>query len=206
MSGRSSLLQGAASARRTCTFWLAGGYERWGAALPWRGHALPGWAAVCRPAWQGRAIRCNRPEPALIAAIPKVLRAGRPQTGRVWIADWGFARLGLFGFLAGVGVDFGLWVNAGARMAWRGRNLLRSELPVRPGPRLWLEGEIYRPEGGGIRVSGPVVWKQGSRKSPEERGPGDGVTTGESLGRVWAEDRRRMRIGGLSGLGSSAWG
>jgi hypothetical protein len=178
----------------------AGGYELLVAALPWRGRALPVWAAVCRQDWQGVGTSRNHLEHAFIAAVTSALRAVRPQMRLVWIADRGFARLSLFQFLASLGVDFCIRVNAHTKIAWRGRNLLLSELAVKPGQTLWLEGVSYRPQGrpferGGIRVNLLVAWKRPThRGTPQAPQPWYVVTSLESPQQALASYRRRMRI------------
>jgi hypothetical protein len=178
----------------------AGGYELLVAALPWRGRALPVWAAVCAGSWQGIHTSRNHLEHAFIAAVTSALRAVRPQMRLVWIADRGFARLSLFQFLASLGVDFCIRVNAKTKIAWRGRNLLLSELAVKPGQTLWLEGVSYRPQGrpferGGIRVNLLVAWKRPThRGTPQAPQPWYVVTSLESPQQALAYYRRRMRI------------
>jgi hypothetical protein len=189
----------------------AGGYELLVAALPWRGRALPVWAAVCAGSWQGIHTSRNHLEHAFIAAVTSALRAVRPQMRLVWIADRGFARLSLFQFLASLGVDFCIRVNAKTKIAWRGRNLLLSELAVKPGQTLWLEGVSYRPQGrpferGGIRVNLLVAWKRpthrGTLQAPQ---PWYVVTSLESPQQALAYYRRRdAHRGGLSGLEAAA--
>jgi hypothetical protein len=178
----------------------AGGYELLVAALPWRGRALPVWAAVCAGSWQGIHTSRNHLEHAFIAAVTSALRAVRPQMRLVWIADRGFARLSLFQFLASLGVDLLIRVNATTKIAWRGRNLLLSELSVKPGQTLWLEGVSYRPQGrpferGGIRVNLLVAWKWPThRGTPQAPQPWYMVTSLESPQQALASYRRRMRI------------
>jgi hypothetical protein len=140
------------------------------------------------------------PGHAFIAAVTSALRAVRPQMRLVWIADRGFARLSLFQFLAGLGVDLLIRVNAKTKIAWRGQNLLLSELAVKPGQTLWLEGVSYRPQGrpferGGIRVNLLVAWKRPThRGTPQAPQPWYVVTSLESPQQALASYRRRMRI------------
>jgi hypothetical protein len=148
----------------------------------------------------GGGYQPQPPGHAFIAAVTSALRAVRPQMRLVWIADRGFARLSLFQFLAGLGVDFCIRVNAKTKIAWRGRNLLLSELAVKPGQTLWLEGVIYRPQGrpferGGIRVNLLVAWKRPThRGTPQAPQPWYVVTSLESPQQALASYRRRMRI------------
>jgi hypothetical protein len=166
----------------------------------------PGGAALCPCGllsawqdWQGVGTSRNHLEHAFIAAVTSALRAVRPQMRLVWIADRGFARLSLFQFLAGLGVDLLIRVNAKTKIAWRGRNLLLSELAVKPGQTLWLEGVSYRPQGrpferGGIRVNLLVAWKRARKKPPQGLEPWYVVTSLESPQQALAYYRRRMRI------------
>jgi len=171
----------------------APGYEVLVAALPWRGRALPLWGEVCRQKWQGLTLSRNSLEHAFIEAVTSAVRAVRPQIRPVWIADRGFARLNLFQFLAGLGVDFCIRVEAHTKILWQGEKILLSHLPLKKGEVLWLEGVVYRPEGrpferGGIEVNLLVAWK-GSASEPWYV-----VTTLESPQQAWAYYRRRMRI------------
>lgn len=143
----------------------AGGYELLVAALPWRGRALPLWTHVCRQKWQDLLTSRNHLEETLIRALTATLRQARPDLRPVWIADRGFARLNLFQFLAELGVDFCIRVDAQTKIAWQGQKLLLRSMPVQPGQVCWLEGVTYRPEGrpferGGIRVNLLVAWKR----------------------------------------------
>lgn len=174
--------------------WTAAtGYEVLVAALPWRGRALPLWAYVCREDWQGLRLSRNHLEHAFIEAVTKALRAVRPKSRMVWIADRGFARLNLFRFLASLEVDFCIRVNAQTKILWQGQKMLFQDLPIQKGQLLWWKGVIYRPEGrpferGGIKVNLLVSWKS----SAEE--PWYVVTTLESASQALAYYRRRMRI------------
>lgn len=169
----------------------AGGYELLVASLPWRGRALPLWAYACQGKWQGLLTSRNHLEEALIRAVVSALWAVRKELRLVWIADRGFARLNLFQFLAELMVDFCIRVDVHTKIAWQGSKLLLSELRVKPGQLLWLEGVIYRPEGrpcerGGIRVNLLATWKGAE--------PWYVVTTLESPQQALAYYRRRMRI------------
>ncbi len=128
---------------------------------------------------------------ALIRAVTSALRAARPDLRLVWIADRGFARLNLFQFLAQVGVDFCIRVDAQTKIAWRGKKFLLSDLAIPPGQVLWLEGIIYRPEGRGIGVNLLVRWPKGRKQARE---PWYVVTSLESPQQALAYYRRRMRI------------
>jgi len=177
----------------------AGGYELLVAALPWRGRAVLLWAHACQGRWQGLLTSRTHLEQAFIAAVTAALRAVRPQMRLVWIADRGFARLSLFQFLAQLGVDCCLRVNAKTKIAWRGQKLLLAELSVKPGQLLWLEGVIYRPQGrpferGGIRVNVLVAWKRAKNQPQKGLEPWYVVTTLESPQQALAYYRRRMRI------------
>jgi hypothetical protein len=177
----------------------AGGYELLVAALPWRGRALPLWTQVVRQKWQGLLTSRNHLEEALIRAVTEALRAVRQDLRVVWIADRGFARLNLLQFLAELGVDFCIRVNAQTKIAWQGRKLLLKDLPVQEGQLLWREGVIYRPEGrpferGGIRVNLLVAWKRPKNQQKEGLEPWYVVTTLESPQQALAYYRRRMRI------------
>jgi len=116
-----------------------------------------------------------------------------PKEPRGLDADRGFARLSLFQFLASLGMDFCIRVNAHTKILWRGQKILLNRLPIRKGQVLWLPGVIYRPEGrpfeqGGIEVNLLISWKS----SAEE--PWYVVTTLESAEQALAYYRRRMRI------------
>jgi hypothetical protein len=77
---------------------------------------------------------------------------------------------------------------------------LLSELAVKPGQTLWLEGVSYRPQGrpferGGIRVNVLVAWKRPThRGTPQAPQPWYVVTSLESPQQALAYYRRRMRI------------
>jgi|YNPNPStandDraft_1061719.scaffolds.fasta_scaffold64147_1 hypothetical protein len=177
----------------------AGGYELLVASLPWRGRALPLWALCCAGKWKDLLTSRNHLEEALISAVVGAWRAVRPEVPLVWIADRGFARLNLLQFLAQLGVDFAIRVDAKTKIAWSGQKLLLSELSVKPGQLLWLEGVIYRPEGrpferGGIRVNLLVAWKRAKKQPQKGLEPWYVVTTLESLRQTLAYYRRRMRI------------
>jgi len=177
----------------------AGGYELLVAALPWRGRALPLWAHACQGRWQGLRTSRTHLEEALIRAVVSALGAVRKEVRLVWIADRGFARLSLFQFLAELRVDFCIRVDAHTKIAWQGRTLLLSELSVKPGQLLWLEGVIYRPQGrpferGGIRVNLLVAWKRAKNQPQKGLEPWYVVTTLESPQQALAYYRRRMRI------------
>lgn len=177
----------------------AGGYELLVASLPWRGRALPLWVHSCLGKWQGLATSRNHLEEALIRAVVGALRAARGDLRLVWIADRGFARLNLFQFLASLGVDFAIRVDAQTKIAWQGKKFLLGDLAVQPGQVLWLQGVIYRPEGrpfegGGIRVNLLVRWQKPKRRQKPAREPWYVVTTLERPEQALAYYRRRMRI------------
>lgn len=177
----------------------AGGYELLVASLPWRGRALPLWAYACQRKWQGLLTSRNHLEEALIRKVTAALRAARQELRLVWIADRGFARLSLFQFLADLGVDFCIRVEAKTKIAWQGRKLLLKDLPLQEGQLLWLKGVIYRPEGrpferGGICVNLLVTWKGPKNQQKKGLEPWYVVTTLDSFQQALAYYRRRMRI------------
>jgi hypothetical protein len=119
----------------------------------------------CRLRWKLAAHESQPPGHAFIAAVTSALRAVRPQMRLVWIAD----RPSLFQFLASLGVDFCIRVNAKTKIAWRGRNLLLSELAVKPG-QIWLElpppGTALRARRDQGELAGGVEAARGTLQEP----------------------------------------